>query len=346
MQCSFSSGARFISKRALVFVDGIWNGALVMKASCALFIFAAAWAWLGFSEETKPPLKPAAAPKNAPAQLTGITTLRDLPYVAGGHERQKLDLFVPEKGESLPLIVWIHGGGWSAGSKENCPALGFLRGGYAVASINYRLSQHAVYPAQIEDCKSAIRWLRAHAARYRINPDKIGVWGASAGGHLVALLGTTGDVKEFEKGEHLGQSSRVQAVCDWFGPTDFMEYYGYANNKLVAPMVQPDAPDSALARLVGGKLSEKKELVARANPITYASKGDAPFLIMHGDKDPLVPLHQSEILEQSLKKAGVPVTLYIEKGSGHSLRGPEVSRMMFAFFEKHLKTNGGPAAGR
>ena len=301
----------------------------------------------GFAAEPKSTPKPSAgAPKKAPAELPGVTALRDVAYVGGGHERQKLDLFVPEKGENLPLVVWIHGGGWVGGSKENPPALGFTRSGYAVASINYRFSQHAVYPAQIEDCKAAIRWLRANAAKHRINPDKIGVWGASAGGHLVALLGTTGDVKEFDKGENLGQSSRVQAVCDVFGPTDFLEYYNYANAKLVAPSVLPDDANSLLVRLVGGKLSEKKDVVAKANPITYVTKGDAPFLIMHGDKDLLVPLHQSEILEKALKKADVPVTLYVEKGSGHGLRGPEVGKMVAAFFEKHLKANGEAAAGK
>ncbi len=299
-----------------------------------------------FAEEPKSTPKPAASVPKVSAQIPGVTSLRDVAYVTGGHERQKLDLFVPEKGENLPIVVWVHGGGWVGGSKENPPALGFLRSGYAVASINYRFSQHAVYPAQIEDCKAAIRWLRANAAKHRINPDKIGVWGASAGGHLVALLGTTGDVKEFDKGEHLDRSSRVQAVCDVFGPTDFLKYYDYANAKLVANAVLPDDAGSLLVRLVGGKLSEKKDVVAKANPITYITKGDAPFLIMHGDKDPLVPLHQSEILEQALKKADVPVTLYVEKGSGHGLRGPDVSKMIAAFFEKHLKTNGEAAAGK
>ena len=318
-----------------------------MKMFLRPLLLAVVLAVSSFAAEPKSSPKPAiAAPKNAPVQIPGVTALRDVAYVTGGHERQKLDLFVPEKGENLPLIVWVHGGGWSGGSKENAPALGFAKNGYVVASINYRFSQHAVYPAQLEDCKAAIRWLRANAAKHRINPNKIGVWGASAGGHLVALLGTTGDVKEFDKGEHLDQASRVQAVCDVFGPTDFLKYYDYANAKLVGNAVLPDDPNSLLVRLVGGKLSEKKDVVAKANPITYVTKGDAPFLIMHGDKDPLVPLHQSEILEQALKKAEVPVTLYVEKGSGHGLRGPDVSKMITAFFEKYLKASGETAAGK
>lgn len=179
--------------------------------------------------------------------------------------------------------------------------------------------------------------MRANAAKHRIDPDKIGVWGASDGGHLVALLGTTGDVKDFDKGENLDRSSRLQAVCDVFGPTDLNEYYNYANAKLIADAVLPDDPKSLLFRLVGGKLSDKKNVVAKANSISYITKDDAPFLIMHGDKDPLVPLPQSEILEKALKKVEVPVTLYVEKGSGHGLRGSDVSKMVAAFFQKHLK---------
>ena len=119
--------------------------------------------------------------------------LRDLPYVTNGHERQRLDLFLPpDNGSSRPLVVWVHGGGWEQGSKDRCPAKALVARGYAVASIGYRLSQHAIFPAQIEDCKAAIRWLRAHAQEYGIDPKRVGVWGASAGGHLVALLGPRG----------------------------------------------------------------------------------------------------------------------------------------------------------
>ena len=151
--------------------------------------------------------------------------LAKLPYVEGGHEQQRLDLYLPEKAEGLlPLIVWVHGGGWEAGHKEDRPAQWLVGKGYAVARIDYRLSQHGMFPAQIQDCKAAIRWLRANAAKYHLDPERVGVAGDSAGGHLVALLGTTGDVKEFEG--NLGnpeQSSRIQAVVDFYGPTDFVQ---------------------------------------------------------------------------------------------------------------------------
>src|SRR5512136_1929510 len=139
---------------------------------------------------------------------------RDLAYVTNGHERQKLDLFLPKAGTNLPLSINIHGGAFKAGSKEQGVPLDYLRQGYAVASINYRLSQHAKFPAQIEDCKAAVRWLRAHASEYRLDPNHVAAWGASAGGHLAAMLGTTGDTREFDVGANLDQSSRVQAAVD------------------------------------------------------------------------------------------------------------------------------------
>jgi acetyl esterase/lipase len=183
--------------------------------------------------------------------------------------------------------------------------------GYAAASINYRLSQQALFPAQIEDCKAAIRWLRANAKKYHLDPRHIGVWGASAGGHLVALLGATGGVKDLEGEEgNLDQSSRVQAVVDWFGPTDFATIGKGLSD-----------PKSPVSRLIGGSPQENKEKAAKASPITYVGKDAAPTLIMHGDKDNLVPISQSEELAAALKKAGVEVTFQVVKGNGHG--GPD-----------------------
>jgi acetyl esterase/lipase len=258
----------------------------------------------------------------------GAKVLRNIAYVPNGGERQKLDLYLPSTGTNWPLIVWIHGGGWTGGDKEQPPGLRFLLHGFALASINYRLSQDAIFPAQLIDCKAAIRWLRGHAAENGIDPDRIGVWGASAGGHLVALLGTTGDTKEFDVGENLGFSSRVQAVCDWFGPTDF------------TAEIKNDKPDSPQARLIGGPVSENIEKAQRANPIHYITKEDPPFLIVHGDKDPVVPLEQSQLLVDALKKAGVQVTFRVVPGGKHG--GPEFRKLeqldlLFAFFLKNLK---------
>lgn len=273
-----------------------------------------------------------AAEAPTPASSTGLPegarTLLNIAYVPNGGERQMLDLYLPGTGTNWPLIVWIHGGGWTGGNKENPPGLGFLRHGFALASINYRLSQDAIFPAQLLDCKAAIRWLRAHATENGIDPNHIGVWGASAGGHLVALLGTTGDVKEFDTGENSGVSSRVQAVCDWFGPTDF------------GRDPKADKPDSPQARLIGGPVSQNIEKAQRANPIHYVNTDDPPFLIMHGDKDPVVPLEQSQLLADSLKKAGVKVTFHIVPGGEHGgseFRKREELDRLFVFFLKNLK---------
>ncbi len=274
----------------------------------------------------------------------GTTVHRDLAYVANGHERQRLDLYLPEASNApRPVIVWVHGGGWQGGSKENpSRVLPFVSEGYAVASVNYRLSQHAIFPAQIHDCKAAIRWLRAHADEYNLDADHIGVWGASAGGHLVALLGTSGDVPEIEG--DLGnndQSSRVQAVVDLFGPTDLAKMGGMHN--------RPRSPE---ARLIGGLVQDKPKEATAANPITYVSKDDPPFLIMHGDKDPLVPLNQSELLNEALAKAEVQVELVVVKGAGHggeqfvgAGNGPLIEQIE-TFFAKHLKGAKGDKASK
>jgi len=291
------------------------------------FCLAALLAWSGRAAD---PPSPAAPPGLPP----GARFLPNIKYVADGGEHQELDLYLPATGTNWPLIVWIHGGGWMEGSKEKPPGLRFLIHGFAMASINYRLSQDAIFPAQLIDCKAAIRWLRAHAAEDGIDPNHIGAWGASAGGHLVALLGTTGDVKEFDQGENLGVSSRVQAVCDWFGPTDLVQLTkSFATNK------QEEA-DSPPSRLIGGPVSQNIEKAERANPIHYITKDDPPFLIMHGDKDPVVPVAQSQLLAEALQKAAVPVTFHVVPGGEHggpAFRKREELDLLYDFFVKYLK---------
>ncbi|MCL4180410.1 MAG: alpha-L-fucosidase [Verrucomicrobia bacterium] len=289
-----------------------------------------------------PPILAQPAGRGRPTTLPeGAIAHRDLAYVPDGHARQKLDLYLPKEGASLPLIINIHGGAFKMGSKEDGVPLEYLAQGYAVASINYRLSQHAVFPAQIEDCKAAVRWLRAHAREYRFDPDRFAAWGASAGGHLAAMLGTTGDTKEFDVGANLDQPSGVQAVVDYFGPTDFlqMDAHRLPNGQLHDPA---DSPES---ELIGGAIQENQEKAARANPITYVTAGDPPFLICHGDQDPLVPHHQSELLEAALKQAGVPVTFYTVKGAGHGrFNDPKVPELTREFLAKHLRAGTQPLA--
>jgi len=270
----------------------------------------------------------------------GVKAYRNMEYVENGHERNKLDLYVPEKAEGpLPLLIWVHGGGWQNGSKDGCPPLraGYTDRGYAVASINYRLSGHATFPAQIEDCKAAIRWLRANAKKYNLDPKRFGVWGSSAGGHLVALIGTSGGVKEFDVGPNLDQSSAVQAVCDYYGPTDFVVFVTTPRYESHA---KADAPE---AKLIGGAVMENKDKAAKVNPITYVTKDDPAFLIVHGDKDGTVPINQSQLLYESLKKNGTQVEFHTIHGAGHGGAGfnaAVVTSKVEAFFETYLKGYG------
>jgi acetyl esterase/lipase len=263
----------------------------------------------------------------------GTAAYRDVAYVPDGHVRQTLDLYVPKSNNKVPLIIFIHGGGFSRGDKGDQNPSPFLADGYAFASLNYRLSPDAIFPAQIEDCKSAVRWLRTNASKYGLDPDRFGAWGTSAGGHLVAMLGTTGDTKVFDVGENLVVSSRVQAVADWFGPTDFLQMDAHR----LPDGMGHDAPGSPESRLIGGPIQRNKDKVARANPITYITAGGPPFLIAHGDADRLVPHHQSVLLEAALKMAGVPVTFYTVKGGGHGFRNATADEMRKKFFAKYLK---------
>jgi acetyl esterase/lipase len=276
---------------------------------------------------------PPAAPRPVPV---GTRVMNDVAYVPGGHERQKLDLYLPPNDNGpLPLIIWIHGGAWREGSKDTPPVLRFLTRGYAVASVNYRLSQHATFPAQLEDCKAAVRWLRAHATGYGIDPDRFGAAGASAGGHLVALLDTTAGVKQFDVGTDLEFSSRVQAVVDLFGPADLLRMNAQSGTNST---MNHDAPGSPESQLIGGTLQENPEKAKQASPITYVSKDAAPMLLLHGDADPLVPLKQSEELCAALKKAGAEATLHVVKGGGHGTGfGADVNQLVDQFFDKHLK---------
>jgi len=272
-----------------------------------------------------------------------VEHVRDVEFGKGGPRALTLDILRPKvkPKEPMPVIVFVHGGGWRMGKKEGGIArvIPLAQRGYFCVTINYRLSDEAVFPAQIEDCKCAVRFVRARAKEYGVDPDRVGAWGTSAGGHLVALLGTAGDAGDLEgKGGWDKYSSKVQAVCDYFGPTDFMKYIEDAQKagKDIEEMKRQNA-DNAISKLLGGPFWEKRDLCRKASPITYVSKDDPPFLICHGDKDELVPLSQSEALRDALKKAGVECTLHVVKGAAHGIRDPESDKRMTAFFDKHLR---------
>jgi acetyl esterase/lipase len=250
-------------------------------------------------------------------------THKDLTY-ATVSAAQKLDLYIPTTGSGpFPVVIMVHGGGFMMGDKADGAGLTgvdqLLAAGYAVASINYRLSGEAQCPAQIYDAKAAVRFLRANAAKYNLNPEKFGAWGASAGGNLVALLGTTCGVKELE-GAELGnadQSSCVQAVVDWFGPIDFLKMdEQFAGTSCPQNHNAADSPES---QLVGVAIQTVPDLVKTTNPMNYIDATDAPFLIQHGSADCNVSPLQSKNLADALSAAiGTDkVTSTLLDGAGH-----------------------------
>jgi acetyl esterase/lipase len=261
---------------------------------------------------------------------------RDLVFARPGAKELLLDLYLPPPGREKPaLVVWIHGGAWRTGSKAE-PPMRFLVGrGFALASISYRLSQEAIFPAQLHDCKAAIRWLRAHENDYGYDAARIGVVGASAGGHLAALLGTTGGIAELEGNiGAVGPSSRVNAVVDFFGPTDLLQMSKFPSK------LDHDGPDSPESQLIGTPVQQNPAKAERANPIRYITADDPPFLIVHGDQDPLVPLNQSTLLSDALRRAGVPAELRILRGGGHGgtlFTSPDVLDSVSGFLRKHLR---------
>ncbi len=256
------------------------------------------------------------------AEAQTFTAFRDIAYVSGGSTAQRLDIYVPDGASApVPLIIWIHGGGWQSGDKalgQNSFQLSFARSGYAVASLNYRLSGEAIFPAQIHDCKAAIRWLRANAAQYNIDPLRFAVWGSSAGGHLAALVGTSANVADIEGtvGGNTEYSSRVQAVVDWYGPTGFlqMDTQAVAQGCGASNHNSANSPESLL---LGCQIQGCPNAAARANPMTYVSSDDPPFFIQHGTSDCTVPTGQSAILNSLLTNAGESPMYLPLTGAGH-----------------------------
>lgn len=248
------------------------------------------------------------------SQRKPLKIIENIPYADTDNPRQQIDLFLPRQrpdDKPLPIVAFIHGGGWRKGSRRS--GLNFIgpivqTGKYIGASIGYRLTDEAIWPAQIHDCKAAIRWLRANAEKHGGDSKKIVVAGSSAGGHLVAMLGTSGDVSELEGdlGDWCEKSSRVDGVINFFGPSNLTSMGGWHNNA--------DSPESLL---LGGPVPENKEIAKAASPITYATEDDPPFLTIHGTNDTLVPFEQSIELTDSLQKAGVLAQLIPIQNGGH-----------------------------
>ena len=260
------------------------------------------------------------------------TVEMDVTYCTVEKIALKMDIYYPSSSEGLwPVTMYVHGGGWSGGDKaegsgaQEIPALQST--GFLVVSVNYRLAPEYPFPAMIEDVKCAVRYLRAHASEYSLDPEHIGVWGGSAGGHLVNMLGTTDESAGFDVGEYLEYSSRIQAVVSMFGPTDLTVPFegGYEGASRVF-----DGFDAVLA-----------------SPVTYVSADDPPFLMIHGDTDKLVPIEQSQILLAALQAAGISAELVTVTNAGHGFKPvdgkittpsrKEITQMVVEFFEEQLR---------
>ena len=276
----------------------------------------------------------------------------DLDYAGDRISGHLLDIFLPKTGKApFPVVVCIYGSAWFANNLKGTTfttGLGqrLLKEGFAVVSINYRSSHDAIFPAQIQDTKAAIRFIRANSGTFSLDPNFVAITGWSSGGHLASMCGVTNGVKsttinglavdiEGNLGKNTGQSSKVDLVIDWFGPTDFliMDQCGSS--------IKHDDPSSPESSLVGGPIQQNKDKVALANPISYVSKSNPPFLIFHGDKDPLVPHCQSEKLYKQLQKEGVVSELVLVPGGGH---GPGVMvekyyDQMISFLRAQLKSH-------
>jgi acetyl esterase/lipase len=273
-------------------------------------------------------------------------THKDLAY-ADISSAQKLDLYIPTSGDGpFPVVIMVHGGGFMFGDKADGAGLSgvdqLLAAGYAVASINYRLSGEAIYPAQIHDAKAAVRFLRANAETYNLNPDKFGAWGASAGGNLVSLLGTTCGVAELE-GAELGnadQSSCVQAVVDWFGPIDFLKMQEQLTE--AGCSANTDDASSPESKLVGAAIQTVPEKVALTNPMNYITADDAPFFIENGTADCNIPPVQNKNLADALSAViGADKVTYVSlEGAGHGgsqFETEENLKLVIEFLDTYLK---------
>jgi acetyl esterase/lipase len=284
--------------------------------------------------------------------LTEKRVLKGLTYAQVGSLELKLDLHLPvTTGQPLPVLLWLHAGAWLEGGRGFCPIANLAKEGFAVASISYRLSGQAVFPAQIEDCKAAVRWLRAHAAEYNLDPEHIGACGESAGGHLASLLGVTGGMPEFEGavGGNLQQSSRVQAVVGLCTPADFTGMLTRSRERSFWAKFMTSGSFSeakytfartyAVKKLVGGSVTDHAAMLRSASPLTHVGPEDAPFLLFHGRNDPLIPPSQSEGFRDALAAAGVEARLEIVETNTHGFGRfpPDMMTQTRAFFTRHLK---------
>ena len=262
-----------------------------------------------------------------------IKSEKKIVYGKGDNADLELDLAMPAAGNGpFPAIVCIHGGGWKAGNRQQLVGLTdvFAKKNFVAVTITYRLAPKYQFPAQIEDCKAAVRWMRANADKYNIDSKRIGAVGFSAGAHLSCLLGAADETADLEgQGGNPKQSSKVQAVVSFFGPTDF-----------TTKTWSKDVENAFFVPFVGGKFEEKKDQYRKCSPIIYCSKNNPPFLFFHGTKDTLVGIEHSEKMTKKLRDLGVPAELVTMEGDGHGWGGEKLTRTLdqtVKFFKDKLK---------
>ncbi|MCG3146672.1 MAG: Lipase 2 [Verrucomicrobiae bacterium] len=264
-----------------------------------------------------------------------IQTIQDIPYAKYGDRKLLLDLYLPAPAKQpRPAVLCVVGGGWRFSDKTGYVEAGtaLAQTGYVAAALTYRVSSEVIAPGNVHDCKAAVRWLRANGTKYGIDPARIGAMGSSAGGHLVALLGTTNGCPELEgTGGNPGQSSAVQAVCDFCGPSDLTRIAQPEIRKQFALLYE------VTAAYLGGPVEERTALAHLVSPLHHASPATVPMLIIHGTKDEVVPVDESIILYDALKKNRTDVTLHLAKGANHGLPWETHAQKVLAFFRRTLE---------
>ncbi|MBI4500775.1 MAG: alpha/beta hydrolase [Gemmatimonadetes bacterium] len=245
-------------------------------------------------------------------QAQSARTIKDITFARVDGRDLKLDLYLPEGIRHPPLLVWVHGGAWWRGSKDE-PPVAFVSSGFALASVEYRLSGEARFPAQIFDIKAAVRFLRAKATTYGYRVDRIAIGGESAGAHLAALVGVSNGEKELEGsvGTNLTESSSVQAILD---------YYGASNLQTILPQSTPwglSVRVPALQKLLGAHPDSRPALAKLASPVTHVDDGDPPLLLYHGDQDPQMPINQAHELQGVYEQHHLKVYFDVLHGGVH-----------------------------